>query len=218
MSNGKSTVAADGRLTWVRRLKDLIEAHEHDLGGTDTLSQAQRSLVRRAATLSVELERMEATFATAGQISAEDLDGYQRASNTLRRHLEVLGLKEQQRPAIEPDEDRHGIGHVVRRIKDDIDMYSTCVGRQEAKYDIARRIAYAVALAKDTGQPLPPLIAELAVKLRLADYADSEVLDAEAEEVTVAPTPEPVAEERQPEPVDMSGIVQGPWKTDRNIL
>ncbi|MER9174606.1 hypothetical protein NKH72_13535 [Mesorhizobium sp. M0955] len=94
VSNGKATIAtADGRTIWVRRLKDLIEAHEADLGGTENLTQAQRSIVRRAATLSVELERLEASFAMAGLISAADLDAYQRASNSLRRLLESLGIK-----------------------------------------------------------------------------------------------------------------------------
>lgn len=100
VSNGKAMVAtADGRTIWVRRLKDLIEAHESDLGGTDKLTQAQRSIVRRAATLSVELERLEASFAQAGQIKPQDLDAYQRASNSLRRLLETLGIRSEAKDA-----------------------------------------------------------------------------------------------------------------------
>ncbi|WP_292451178.1 hypothetical protein [Mesorhizobium sp.] len=197
ITNGSATVAADGRTIWVRRLRDLIEAHEQDLGGTDNLNQAQRSLVRRAATLSVELERMEATFATAGKISAEDLDAYQRASNTLRRHLEMLGLKA---PAkLQPPELSYGIvtnGRVIREVRDNIDEYAIAVGRKESKYDAARRIAYAVAQAKETGEPLPDLVADLAVQLRLADYADGEpgpddpIPEAEPTPVTdLAPVP-----------------------------
>jgi hypothetical protein len=176
ITNGKSSVAADGRTIWVRRLRDLIEAHEQDLGGTDTLSQAQRSLVRRAATLSVELERMEATFATAGKITSEDLDSYQRASNTLRRHLEVLGLRPPSSGQRLP-ELAQGIvsnGRVIQAVRDDLDTNGIAVGRQQAKYDTARRIAYAIAQAKETGQRLHPTIADLAVQLRLADYADGE--------------------------------------------
>jgi hypothetical protein len=94
VTNGNAIVPeADGRSTWVRRLRDLIAMHEEDLGGTDQLSQAQRSIIRRAATISVELERLEASFAMAGQISAADLDSYQRASNSLRRLLESLGIE-----------------------------------------------------------------------------------------------------------------------------
>ncbi|WP_208636345.1 hypothetical protein [Mesorhizobium helmanticense] len=174
----------DGRTQWVRRLRDLIEAHEQDLGGSDNLNQSQRSLVRRAATLSVELERMEAGFATAGQISADDLDSYQRASNTLRRHLEVLGLRQPQRlPELAQSFVTTGEGgRKVREIRDDITMYGVCVGRQQSKYETARRIAFAVARAKETGEPVPDLIADLAVQLRLADYADGDpVIDAVAQ-------------------------------------
>lgn len=179
VTNGSKVGAEmDGRTIWVRRLRDLIEAHEQDLGGTDTLNQAQRSLVRRAATLSVELERMEATFATAGKISADDLDSYQRASNTLRRHLEVLGLKTPQVGGRLP-ELASGIvvnGRIIREVRDSIDLYGACVGRKESKYDAARRIAYAVAQSKDTGNPIPEALADLAVQLRMADFADGEPL------------------------------------------
>lgn len=177
ITNGTATVAADGRTIWVRRLRDLIEAHEQDLGGTDNLNQAQRSLVRRAATLSVELERMEATFATAGKITAEDLDSYQRASNTLRRHLEVLGLREpgqRQMPEQKGARIITGDGRVVQDVRDSLADYGVAIGKKQAKYETARRIAYAVAQAKETGERLHPNLAELAVELRLADFADGE--------------------------------------------
>ncbi|WP_181169258.1 hypothetical protein [Mesorhizobium sp. B2-2-2] len=173
ITNGSATVAADGRTVWVRRLKDLIEAHEADLGGTENLSQAQRSLVRRAATLSVELERMEAGFANAGQITSDDLDSYQRASNTLRRHLESLGLKDNHKPPAEVAKRIEGT-RVVRDVVDNLSLADRGViaGHDRAMIDVARRIAFAVAQAKDTGEPLPESIAKLAVELRLASYAD----------------------------------------------
>lgn len=206
ITNGSATVAADGRTIWVRRLRDLIEAHEQDLGGSDNLNQAQRSLVRRAATLSVELERMEATFATAGKIDAEDLDAYQRASNTLRRHLEVLGLRA---PSTQRLPELRGIvtgdGRAVQEVRDSLADYSIVVGKKQAKYDVARRIAYAVAQAKETGERLHPKLADLAVELRMADYADGEAppdtdedtVDAETiarEGFTPAPEKAPPAE------------------------
>ena len=52
-------VRGDGRSPWTRRWRDLIEAHASDLGGAGTPSVAQRSLIRRAATLEVELEAIE---------------------------------------------------------------------------------------------------------------------------------------------------------------
>jgi hypothetical protein len=101
LSKGRSRVTngaailpgVDGRSTWVRRLRDLMGLHLADLGGSDQVSEAERSIVRRAATLTVELERLELRFATAGEASVEDLDLYQRTANSLRRLLEAVGLE-----------------------------------------------------------------------------------------------------------------------------
>jgi hypothetical protein len=83
----------DGRSAWVRRCKDEIAAYIADLGGIDNCSTARYSLVRRASTLTVELERLEAKFAVAGEASPEDLEIYQRCANSLRRLLEAIGLE-----------------------------------------------------------------------------------------------------------------------------
>ena len=83
----------DGRSAWIRRAKDLIEEHTTDLGGPDNTSAAERSITRRVAVLSVELENLEARFATAGAATADDLDLYQRTANSLRRMLEAVGLQ-----------------------------------------------------------------------------------------------------------------------------
>jgi hypothetical protein len=48
--------------------------HLVDLGGVENATTAERSIVRRAATLTVELERLEAKFARAGEASDRDLD------------------------------------------------------------------------------------------------------------------------------------------------
>jgi NAD/NADP transhydrogenase alpha subunit len=94
MSNGCAVLlGVDGRNTWARRLRDLISLHLSDLGGDDAVSEAERSIVRRVATLTVELERMEAGFATAGEAEPEQIDLYQRTANSLRRLLESVGLK-----------------------------------------------------------------------------------------------------------------------------
>jgi hypothetical protein len=87
----------DGRSTWVRRLRDLIGLHLSDLGGDDAVSEAERSIVRRAATLTVELERLEADFAVAGEAQPDQLDLYQRTANSLRRLLESVGIERRPR-------------------------------------------------------------------------------------------------------------------------
>ena len=75
-------------------MHDLIYAHTSDLGGEDTLSQAELSLIRRAATITVELEHMEMKFAMAEDGATSDqIKTYQMATNTLRRTLEALGLE-----------------------------------------------------------------------------------------------------------------------------
>jgi hypothetical protein len=82
----------DGRSAWVRRCRDLIELHLNDLGGADRVSEAEHSIVRRIAVLTVELERLEATFATDGATPAA-LDLYNRGAGNLRRLFEAIGLE-----------------------------------------------------------------------------------------------------------------------------
>jgi hypothetical protein len=95
----------DGRSPWVRRCKDVIAAHLSDMGGEDNTSAAERSIIRRAAVLTTELELLEVRFATAGEASAEDLDLYQRAAGNLRRLLEAVGVRRRARDVTpEPDE------------------------------------------------------------------------------------------------------------------
>ena len=98
ITNGSKLLpGVDGRSPWVRRAKDIISAHLSDLGGAHNTSAAERSIVRRAAVLTVELERLEATFAVAGQASPEALDTYARVAANLRRLLEAVGLKRRPR-------------------------------------------------------------------------------------------------------------------------
>jgi hypothetical protein len=94
VTNGTALLSGvDGRSVWARRLRDLIESHVSDLGGNDSVTAAERSIVRRAATLTVELERMETVFAGAGEASPEALDLYGRTAGNLRRLLESVGLR-----------------------------------------------------------------------------------------------------------------------------
>jgi bifunctional DNA primase/polymerase-like protein len=81
----KAFLGVDGRSPWVRRAKDIIASHLSDLGGDDVVSAAERSIVRQASCLTVELEKLETKFALAGEASSADLDLYIRASGNLRR-------------------------------------------------------------------------------------------------------------------------------------
>src|SRR5262249_39497259 len=78
VTNGATLLPnVDGRTFWVRRFRDLFVIHISDLGG-NALSEAERSMVRRACCLEVELERLEQLFALAGSANAEQLDLYAR--------------------------------------------------------------------------------------------------------------------------------------------
>jgi hypothetical protein len=103
ITNGSALLpGVDGRSAWVRRARDLIREHLADLGGFDNVSAAERSIIRRASVLTVELERLEAKFALAGEASVADLDCYQRGANTLRRLLGAVGLQRRAREIL-PD-------------------------------------------------------------------------------------------------------------------
>jgi hypothetical protein len=103
VTNGSALLPGiDGRSAWVRRCKDVIASHISDLGGVDNCSAAERSIIRRAAVLTTELEQLEARFATAGQADAGDLETYQRCANSLRRLLEAVGLQRRARDVTPP--------------------------------------------------------------------------------------------------------------------
>lgn len=102
VSNGSALFvdgAIDHRTRWARRFRDLISDHVSDMGGPAEVSVAEQSLVRRAATLEVELERMEGEFAKSDQPNLKALESYQTMANTLRRILTSLGLERRQKGA-----------------------------------------------------------------------------------------------------------------------
>ncbi len=99
VTNGAVAIGGvDGRTLWARRYKDVVALHASDLGGADLMSEAQKALVRRAATLVVELERLEARFASGDKPPSErELDLYSRLAGGLRRLLETIGLERRPR-------------------------------------------------------------------------------------------------------------------------
>jgi hypothetical protein len=67
VTNGSALfVDGDDRSVWARRYRDLIFAHTSDLGGSAAVSEAQAALIRRAATLQIELEGLEAKLSLSG--------------------------------------------------------------------------------------------------------------------------------------------------------
>ena len=82
------------QISLVRRCKDLLADHLSDIPDP---SAAERSIIRRAAVLTVELERLEKQFALAGEADPDTLDLYGRTSGNLRRLLEAVGLQRRAR-------------------------------------------------------------------------------------------------------------------------
>ena len=105
LTNGKKLLmGVDGRSPWLRRLRDLLSIHTNDLGGPDAISEGEKSIVRRIATITAELELLESRFAIAETgAKAEDLDLYFRGANNLRRLLEAVGLQRRSRDITPPD-------------------------------------------------------------------------------------------------------------------
>ena len=74
ITNGTNLLPdTDHRSKWMRRLRDIGEMYISDLGGIDNMSTAEHSLIRRIATLTVELEKLEAKFATTEDPSDKEL-------------------------------------------------------------------------------------------------------------------------------------------------
>jgi hypothetical protein len=100
VTNGRlfATTVRDGRSGWSRRLGDLLSLHIADCGGEDVVSHAERSIIRRIATITTELEWIEQAFKSSRKgPTTEQLDLYLRGSNNLRRLLEAIGLQRRAR-------------------------------------------------------------------------------------------------------------------------
>lgn len=77
----------DGRSAMARRFREIVAGIEDDLGGD--LTEAQRALLARAATLAVWCEERETELARGEEFDAGE---YATISNALRRLLTDLGL------------------------------------------------------------------------------------------------------------------------------
>jgi hypothetical protein len=101
VTNGKRLfVEGSGTSAWSRRFADLVAGHVSDLGGPNgMLSEAELSLIRRAAAIECELEALEGRLSRGEPV---DLDSFGRGASHLRRLLESLngGLRRRPRDLI----------------------------------------------------------------------------------------------------------------------
>ena len=84
----------DGRTPWARRYRDLVALFADDAGGLETMPELKLSLIRRAAALTVECERLEGELAEGKEV---DIDALARVSSHLRRIAESIGLNRAKR-------------------------------------------------------------------------------------------------------------------------
>jgi hypothetical protein len=96
VTNGKRlSVKRPGDTAWARRFADILAEIISDIGGHGGgLSEGQRQLARRCATIAAQCERMEGEAAARAQI---DLEVYGTLADRLGRAFQRLGLKRQPR-------------------------------------------------------------------------------------------------------------------------
>jgi hypothetical protein len=95
VTNGRRLhVVAPPDTAWARRFRDVLAQIVSDLSGAEGLSEGQRQLARRAATISIQCERMEGEAAAGAEINLEE---YGRLTDRLGRAFQRLGLKRQAR-------------------------------------------------------------------------------------------------------------------------
>lgn len=111
VTNGRRRhVEGDGNSAWSRRQYDLSLMFADDLGGANSLSGFQRSLVTTAASLRVALEQMEGKMSKGEEV---DVEGYARIASHYRRICESLGI-ERKAKDITPDLDVYLAGKGMR--------------------------------------------------------------------------------------------------------
>jgi len=99
VTNGKRLhVVAPGDTAWARRFRDILSEIISDIG-REGLSEGQRQLARRCATIAIQCEKMEGEAAAGHEIN---IDVYGQLVDRLGRAFQRLGLKRQARD-ITPD-------------------------------------------------------------------------------------------------------------------
>lgn len=93
VTNGKRLhVVRPGDTAWARRFRDVLHEILSDITGPEGISEGQRQLARRAATICIACERMEGEVAAGGEIN---LEAYGQMTDRLGRAFYRLGLKRQ---------------------------------------------------------------------------------------------------------------------------
>jgi hypothetical protein len=86
----------DGRTVGAVRFKRLLNSISADLGGMAALTEAERGLVRQAASLIMRAEQLQSAITRGEQVDPDELI---RLTNTVRRTLTVISKREKPKPA-----------------------------------------------------------------------------------------------------------------------
>lgn len=91
VSNGSRLVqGVDGRSAPARRFRDLVCQFTEELGGDAIMSEPMRAMVRQAAAVAIEAERMQAAILREEAVDADELV---RISHVLQRLMNGLKAK-----------------------------------------------------------------------------------------------------------------------------
>lgn len=95
VTNGQRLhVERPGNSAWARRYRDILAQIIADISGPEGLSEGQRQLARRAATICISCEKLEGEAAAGRDI---DLEAFGQLTDRLGRCFGRLGLKRQAR-------------------------------------------------------------------------------------------------------------------------
>lgn len=87
----------DGRTPGARRFRDLIDSFASDLGGAQDLSEAERALVKQAASVTIRAEQLQAAIVRGEAVDPDELI---RLSNTSRRLLASIRRRAAPKPTL----------------------------------------------------------------------------------------------------------------------
>jgi hypothetical protein len=111
VTNGSTPfVEGSQQSAWARRWRDLLAEVLSDLGN-DGLSEGQRQLARRCATIALACERMEGEAAQGREIN---LETYGALTDRLGRAFQRLGLKRRARDVTPPSVSEY-LAHVNKQ-------------------------------------------------------------------------------------------------------
>jgi hypothetical protein len=97
----------DGRTVGAVRFKRLVNSISADLGGMAALSEAERGLVRQAASLIMRAEQLQSAIARGEQVDPDELI---RLTNTVRRTLAGGAASTSSKPATTKSSSADGSG------------------------------------------------------------------------------------------------------------